>query len=285
MADKLAATEFPLTGFDLGLTPSQLIRTSAAILAATIAGPLETGIRLSFGERLLFWTVVIGAGAAMFLLLWRAVNAVCERFKCAAHIKAVVAPVSAAFLFALPLLPVVGWISQRTMGGDVTLDPLSVWLSATAFALLAWLVQFVLHLLAKRRTPPTSPLAEGDPQCVLRSQLRSASDVACVEAQDHYLRVTDMSGASRLVLYRFADAVAELGEAGIQVHRSFWVAERAVVCVERRGKRTHLRLTNGLHAPVSDTFVNAVRSKGWPKAKVKASDATLQTNREITRPA
>jgi hypothetical protein len=263
LADKLATTEFSLTRFKLGLTPSHLIRTSAAVLAAAIAGPLETGARLDFGERLLFWAVVLGVGGVLFFLLWRAVSALCERFDCAAKTKAVVAPVTAALLFALPLLPVVTWIAQATMG-DLPVDPLSVWLSATAFALLVWLVQFVLHLLPQRGTQLAStPLAESTPQLVLRSQLGSVSDVACVEAQDHYLRVTDMSGASRLVLYRFADAVAELGDAGEQVHRSFWVAARAVVSAERRGKRLQVALATGQRVPVSERFLHAVRARGW----------------------
>lgn len=255
-----------MSGFDLGLTPSHLIRTSAAVLAATIAGPLETGARLNFGERLMFWASVIGAAGVSFFLLWRAVSALCRRCNCTAQTMAVVAPVTAAIVFALPLPQVVGWIARGAMGPEISIEPLSLWVSATAFALLAWLVQFVLHGPAKAHTASAgAPLADGEstPQFVLRSQLRSTADVACVEAQDHYLRVTDMSGAGRLVLYRFADAVAELERAGEQVHRSFWVAARAVAYVERRGKRIQVVLTTGQRIPVSDTFLHAVKARGW----------------------
>lgn len=214
----------------------------------------------------MFWAAVIGVGGASFFLLWRATSALCARFNCAVQTTTVVAPITAAFLFALPLPPVVGWIARAAMGADISVEPLSLWISATAFALLAWLVQFVLHLLAKRTTTSAgAPLVEGEgaPPFVLRSQLRSIADVACVEAQDHYLRVTDMSGASQLVLYRFADAVAELGGAGERVHRSFWVAARAVVHVERRGKRIKVVLATSQRVPVSGTFLQAVKARGW----------------------
>ena len=59
--------------------------------------------------------------------------------------------------------------------------------------------------------------------------------------------------------WRFADAVAELGDQGMQVHRSYWVARRHVVGIERRTERTVLLLTGGEVVPVSRTYLAAVR--------------------------
>lgn len=268
-----------MSGFDLaGLTPSRLVRTSAAVLAASIAGPFETGSRLAFGERLVFWAAVIGAAGFCFLLAWRTASSACTRLHRSEKECAVIAPITAALLFAAPLPPIVAWIARAAMGPDVSVDPLSVWSSATALALLIWLVQFVLKHMAQRRdaaASPNAPAAEVVPQIVLRSQLRSIADVACIEAQDHYLRVTDMNGAGRLVLYRFADAVAELKDAGEQVHRSFWVAARAVAHAERRGKRTHIVLTPGLRVPVSVSFLHAVRARGWADVPAKSHSDDL----------
>lgn len=276
-----------MSSFDFGLTPSRLLRTTAAVFAAAIVGPFETGARLDFGERLVFWAAVIGASGIFFLVIWRGVSAAGARLDWPEPVRTEIAPVIAALLFAWPLPPIVAWIGRLAMGSDVDVDPFSVWLSATALALLIWFVQFALRMLAQRggasAQGPESSTTKSLPQIILRAGLRSISDVACIEAQDHYLRVTDISGANQLVLYRFADAVAELGDAGEQVHRSFWVAAHAVVQVERRGKRMELLLTNGLRAPVSDTFMNTVKSKGW--AKSKTLDKGRCAGREITRSA
>ena len=58
---------------------------------------------------------------------------------------------------------------------------------------------------------------------------------------------------------RLADAVAELGDQGLQVHRSFWVANRHVTELFRREGRTVVQVTGGMEVPVSRTFLAAVR--------------------------
>lgn len=57
-----------------------------------------------------------------------------------------------------------------------------------------------------------------------------------VEAQEHYVRIiTDEE--NRMVLARFSDIVRELeGQDGMQVHRSHWVARKAIVKQEKAGQ-------------------------------------------------
>jgi DNA-binding LytR/AlgR family response regulator len=62
---------------------------------------------------------------------------------------------------------------------------------------------------------------------------------------------------------RLADAVAELGPAGLQVHRSWWVAADAIEAVSWRRGRGEARLKGGVIAPVSRTFGPALRERGW----------------------
>ena len=50
-------------------------------------------------------------------------------------------------------------------------------------------------------------------------------DIISLKAAEHYVEVTTTSGTA-LILMRFRDAVAELGNLGIRVHRSHWVAHR-----------------------------------------------------------
>ena len=81
--------------------------------------------------------------------------------------------------------------------------------------------------------------------------------------EDHYLRVHTALG-SDLILLRMRDAVAELdGLDGAQVHRSWWVARRAVEKIERDGRNVRLVLATGLVAPVARNMVPVLKSGGW----------------------
>ncbi len=105
----------------------------------------------------------------------------------------------------------------------------------------------------ERRPAPT-----GDSPFLRRLPPSIGRDLMCLEMQDHYVRAQTRLG-SAMILMRFSDAVSELGAAGMQVHRSWWVADAAVVSLERDGRRTLVRLVNGVSVPVSNAFLPAVR--------------------------
>jgi len=89
------------------------------------------------------------------------------------------------------------------------------------------------------------------------------AEVLCLQMEDHYVRVHTAAG-SRLVLATLAQAIAALkGAPGLQVHRSWWVAERAVIGAVADGRNLKLRLANGVTAPVARSSVAAVRAAGW----------------------
>lgn len=90
----------------------------------------------------------------------------------------------------------------------------------------------------------------------LRGELRYMS------MQDHYVDVYTNRG-NALVLMRFADAMAETGStAGLQVHRSHWVALDAVAGTERRQGRLFVKMQNGTLLPVSRSYLGAAREAG-----------------------
>lgn len=91
----------------------------------------------------------------------------------------------------------------------------------------------------------------------------SPGEVLCLSMEDHYVRVHTVAG-STLVLATMGQAIQALdGAAGLQTHRSWWVADRAVDRAVTQGRNLRLRLTNGLTAPVARTSVAAVRAAGW----------------------
>ena len=83
-------------------------------------------------------------------------------------------------------------------------------------------------------------------------------DVVYLSVSGHYLDVVTTAG-SCLVLMRLSDAVAALGDLGMQVHRSYWVAYRHVTGVTRRGGRTVVQVTGPHELPVSRSHVATVR--------------------------
>ena len=97
---------------------------------------------------------------------------------------------------------------------------------------------------------------------------RHAPDLAgarllALAAEDHYLRIYTDRGQA-LALLRLRDAIDSLGaEAGLQVHRSYWVAMHAAPRAARRGQSWQLELPSGLSIPVSKARVAACRAVGW----------------------
>ena len=125
------------------------------------------------------------------------------------------------------------------------------------------------HPIGGTPAPEQAPL--GAPQLVPERPARKQSallkllperlgaDLIYIKSEDHYLEVHTTAGSS-LVKMRFSDAVDELGDQGMQVHRSYWVATRHVTRSVRSGKRTVLRLTGDRKVPVSVTHLPAVRT-------------------------
>ncbi len=106
--------------------------------------------------------------------------------------------------------------------------------------------------------PPASPSA---PPFLQRAKKDLGTEVIALQAQDHYVRVFTTRD-SELLLYRFTDAIREVGEAqGVRVHRSYWVATRAIRRISQRGQRITVELQTGLRVPVSRTFVEELRRR------------------------
>ena len=84
-------------------------------------------------------------------------------------------------------------------------------------------------------------------------------DIVYLKSEDHYVYVYTVIGSS-LIRMRFKDAVAGLGEWGIQVHRSYWVAYRHMIEVKKRDRVLELWLTDDHKVPVSSPYRRAVRA-------------------------
>ena len=84
-------------------------------------------------------------------------------------------------------------------------------------------------------------------------------DVLAIRAEQHYIRIVTAQ-REHMVLYRFSDAVRELGdELGLQVHRSNWVSRKGFDCLQSGGKKFGVRLTTGAFIPVSVPYQGVVK--------------------------
>lgn len=123
-----------------------------------------------------------------------------------------------------------------------------------------------LNMLANRTPVETHAASPGAPPPRFLDRLPpklKGAELYAVEAQDHYLRLHTSRGGD-LILMRLSDAVAELeGLEGAQTHRSWWVAKDAVESARRADGRAVLVLKSGAEAPVSRSYLRALRAEGW----------------------
>jgi hypothetical protein len=109
---------------------------------------------------------------------------------------------------------------------------------------------------------PTMPAETPRPPILDRLPVHLRGPLAYMTMQDHYVDVHTEKGGT-LVLMRMADAIAETrGVAGLQIHRSHWVATAAVAAAVRRDGRLFLRMKDGAELPVSRSYTAAVRDAG-----------------------
>lgn len=134
-------------------------------------------------------------------------------------------------------------------------------------------VHLVLWLILERKSAGGSAPEDAEPlpmpTFLERTAASSADAVLALQADEHYVRVFTASDTA-LIHYRFGDAVNEMPPGmGLQVHRSWWVAEHAVQSASRGSRRWQLTLLSGDSVPVSDSYVSAVRERGLLKRKAR----------------
>jgi hypothetical protein len=115
-----------------------------------------------------------------------------------------------------------------------------------------------------RLDPPSAPAQAApatEPDIFSRLPRSIGRDIVALTAELHYLRVRTAAGEA-LVLYPFGKAVADLAAtgAGLQVHRSHWVALGHVRQVDRRGQGALCTLTSGPPVPVSRQYRAALQA-------------------------
>lgn len=248
-----------------------LILIATAVLGVT--GPFGTYERLALLPRLAYW---LALALATFTVGYGAIRLVGKTLFEGRNVPAVARIPITGLAAGLPVALVVTLFDRATLSApmpDISsalILFLNCALIAAALSLASVLIEDETRAAPQARdgsTPKASdapssrpaarpPLLERLPPA-LRGRLTSLS------MQDHYVEVHTDKG-STLILMRMADAMRETeGEAGLQIHRSHWVAVDAITGSVRRDGKLFLTLKDGTQLPVSRSFASAVREAGF----------------------
>jgi hypothetical protein len=228
----------------------ELAATLLSGILLALVGPFGTFAQAELGERLVYWTGVI----LIAYLVYRPSCALAARLAASRGRSEASGWVIAILLANLPVTFLVWLASYRhtpsflPSAGDLLGFYGSVFTIGAGLMLVIWLVDRAGRSSAAAARP--APQAAATP-LLEKLGISSADELIALEMEDHYVRVHDPAG-SRLLLMRMRDAIAAAdGVEGAQVHRSWWIARRAVRSAGRHGRRRVVILANGLEVPVS----------------------------------
>jgi LytTr DNA-binding domain len=214
---------------------------------------LGTALISRMGRRWSLW-LKLSVGAVVGVALTRPVHA---------SFQALFLPLTTnpGVIRALPALPITLTDWRLLFGGNVML--MLFWIGgALFFSRFLGFAPFATISAARETVAPPAPAQA--PLLASRLNRLHFDDVDAIQAEDHYLRLSGSKG-EELILYRFADAVAELTPRGwTRVHRSFAVRDAAVKDRFFRGRYVALILSSGQQIPVSERYRAMTERLGAP---------------------
>jgi len=254
----------------------------AAGLVMGLIGPYDSSEQPNIFIRFFYWISLIGAGSLISGPLARLVFMQGEEFQvnsalafgyfCVA-ISLAVFPMVIGYEVLLDIFYGNGQVTRSYIIGFLSAGPFDtieniplIYLLWFAQVLIITLMVFgVTTLLLDKlyKQPEDDVLLPLGSRFLNRLPTDIGVDLICLSMEDHYIRVHTKLG-SAMILMRMADAVAELADyPGMQVHRSWWVAINAIRHITKEKRRHVIQLDMGLSAPVSKTYVEGLKAKGY----------------------
>ncbi|MDC7694379.1 LytTR family DNA-binding domain-containing protein [Asticcacaulis sp. DXS10W] len=232
-----------------------LVAIGAGLLFGLI-GPFGTFGNLPLISRIGYWVVLMGGGALFFPVTYEVLK---RRLPLSNSWCLMVTTVS--LIGTIPMMGLV-WLVTRIFYGEGLPFSFTLYGFTALIALPTVIIHHFMHQFGSRQGQPdvavgqlaTDQLSgEASRRNVLLERLSGvrASEILCMQVEDHYVRVYTSAG-SQMVLMRFSDAVAAMqGVDGVRVHRSWWVARMAVTKIHKKGRKLEIELSNALLVPVS----------------------------------
>lgn len=239
----------------------------------TVTGPFGTAERMFVGARFSYWLMV-------HALAWSI--SITFSIMADVHLTGILLSrplrmMSGSLLAALPVALALQGLDMVFDGQPFSLAALRTGFAITLplcalFCLLTWLTmsgtltggtqQAALSQPSYLSVSAEEPLiAQSPAPLLLRLRPEHRATVLRLSSADHYTEVVTRRGRE-LVLIRFSDALAELGEAqGLRVHRSHWIADEHVAGLQRDGRRLFVLAADGDRIAVSRPYEAAARGR------------------------
>ncbi|WP_244488312.1 LytTR family DNA-binding domain-containing protein [Devosia sp. Root436] len=236
-------------------SPRVLIRMAGASLVLAISGPFDTLSQFDLPGRLLYWLVIVVLSYVSSHAVARlTLDRLAHRLRRPPQRIAV-----AALAGSIPAWIVVYGVTVIASPG-AQVPPLRLWF----YCLVVSAVVVTMMVALAPSVPPvtTLPPAPEPPPILARLPHPQRGRLLHLSVSDHYVDVVTDKGRA-LVLMRLSDAIRETGSvAGLQVHRSHWVALDAVRRTLRQAGKPALELENGTIVPISRSYLDAAKSAG-----------------------
>ncbi|MDA4847154.1 LytTR family DNA-binding domain-containing protein [Hoeflea poritis] len=230
-----------------------------------------------------FWTGLLGAG---FVIGLTGPFGTYDTLPPLARIGYWLVVVSLTFwLGHLVSFAVATWAEDRGLGSPASIGigavaasvPVTAFLAglhATIFAASFWadvlrlfpyvaviavgVAAFSEALAAREVTPVHSVPEPAEPAWLDQLPAHLGRNLILLQAQDHYVRAVTDRGET-LIRAGMEDAANALGDFGVRIHRSWWVARGAVRAYRYRKGAPVVVLRNGLELPVGRTYRRSAR--------------------------
>ncbi|MCR6500185.1 LytTR family transcriptional regulator [Shinella sp. CPCC 101442] len=237
----------------------------AVVLIFWVTGPYGTAERLATAPRLGFWLVqhAVAWGIAI-------VSIVLVNTLLLTRVPSLPGRMAIGTLVAgAPVGLATEAISLATFGGASTVATIAQSIGS-GLLLSALFCGLTFLTMSSKQAEALSPASASPPgatedraevQLLRRLKPENRGPILHMTVADHYTEVTTSRGRE-LVLLRFSDALEELGNtAGLQVHRSHFVADAHVDTLTRAEGRLAILMKDGREIPVSRSRMEAVRNR------------------------
>jgi hypothetical protein len=236
----------------LARRPQSWIVLGAVGLLMGMVGPFGT-FEMEVLPRLVYWLAVVIGTTALCILIERFVVQIL-----AGRVSPLASAVIGGALAGVPIAICVRLFNFFVFGNEG--DPMSIWMLMAYSVPIAALVTTSAQVLLRDEKVEQDASVTADPALLDRLPRPQRGKLLHIAVSDHYVDVTTDRGTT-LVLMRLSDAIRETAPvAGLQVHRSHWVALDAVRRSSRQAGKPVLELENGTVVPVSRTYLDAVKA-------------------------
>lgn len=234
--------------------PPVLVALAGIGIILGVAGPFDSFTAMPLAGRLPYWLAVVVLSYAV-------------GFFTAHLVEALVRPFPTLIQGALTALGVTATVTPVLLGLNAAIG---VWPDRVAeilfLASVVLLVALAIQTVGLMRQPASPPKA-GSPAILNRLPLEKRGPLVSLSVRDHYVDVVTIRGREMLLM-RLGDAIRETeGVAGLQVHRSHWVAQDRIARVQRRGDAAVLLMQDDTEIPVSRSGLKLVQNAGLLPAR------------------